>query len=124
MAAMLRWMALTFARFVGLSVTILGGWLVLGQAAEGGPVGGFVTLIVAFGVIGIVSGLAYLFSFDGPGPFRARRVRVLSWAGMLVSVLLPTSLRVMLVPMVLLVVPSVFLTPRPAGQTPDPVTSE
>ena len=124
MAAMLRWMALTFARFVGLSVTILGGWLVLGQAAEGGPVGSFVALIMAFGVIGMISGLAYLFSFDGPAPFRARWVRVLSWAGMMVSVLLPTSLQVMLVPMVLLVVPSVFLTPRPAGQAHDPVTSE
>jgi hypothetical protein len=124
MAAMLRWMALTFARFVGLSVTILGGWLVLGQAAQGGPVGSFVALIVAFGVIGMISGLAYLFSFDGPAPFRARWVRVLSWAGMMVSVLLPTSLRVMLVPMVVLVFPSVFLTPRQAGQAHAPVTSE
>lgn len=123
MGPLLRWLALTFARFVGLSVTILGGWLMLGQAAEGGPVGTWVALIVAFGAIGVVSGLAFLFSFDGPARFRTRWVRVLSWIGMLVSVMLPSSLTLMLVPLVLLVSPSLFLSPAPVGSE-GPITSE
>jgi len=123
MASLLKWMGLTFARSVGLAVTILGGWLVLGQAAQGGPVGSVVALIVVFGLIGVAGGLAYLFSFDGPARFRARWVRVLGWLGMLVSVLLPSTLMVMLVPLVLLVLPTLFLSPD-RQEREKPVTSE
>jgi hypothetical protein len=97
---------------------------VLGQATQGGPVGSVVALIVAFGLIGVAGGLTYLFTFDGPGPFRARWVRVLGWGGMLASVLLPTSLSVMLVPMVLLVLPTLFLTPDRVQEREKAVTSE
>ena len=124
MASLLKWMGLTFARFVGLAVTILGGWMVLGQAAQGGPVGSVVILIVALGVIGVAGGLTYLFSFDGPARFRTRWVRVLGWLGMLASVLLPASLSVMLVPLVLLVSPTLFLSPDPVPGGEEPVTSE
>ncbi|MBW3666379.1 MAG: hypothetical protein KY394_02165 [Actinobacteria bacterium] len=92
MAALLRWMALTFARFVGLAVSILGG---VDRGVEprrrrlsGCRTGHHRGLRHHRGR----RGLAYLLSFDGPARFRERRVRVVGWAGMLISVLLPSSL--------------------------------
>jgi hypothetical protein len=124
MAAMLRWMALTFARFVGLSVTILGAWILLVNLVEGarGPAWVY-AWILGSGVVGAAGGLFYLFSFDGPAGFRHRWIRVLAWIGMLVSVMLPSSLTLMLVPLELLVSPSLFFSPAPVAAEA-PVTSE
>lgn len=124
MASMLRWMGLTLARFVGLAVTILGGWVIAVNLASGGYPGATLALIVTFGVFGVAGGLAYLFSFDGPARFRARWVRVIGWLGMLVSVLLPSMLTMMLVPLVLLVSPTLFFTPHPAPGGDKAITSE
>ena len=125
MVSILKWMGRTFARFVGLAVMILGGWILLVNLVEGPKDAGWVyAWVLGSGALGAAGGLSYLFSFDGPPQFRRRWVRVLSWVGMLFSVLLPTTLTFMLVPLVLLVSPTLFMVPTPVSPAGDPVTSE
>jgi hypothetical protein len=107
---MLRWTGRTFARLVGVIVMILSGWglliniidLVRGEIAAPGLL---VVVVVSTGICGALGGLAYLLSFDGPRQLRTRRLRLYGWLGMLVAALLPTSLTLMIVPMVLIVCP-------------------
>ena len=108
--SLLHWMGLTFARFVAFVVMILGGWIAVAngvQAVQGTPgyTGWVLALVLSTGLAGAVGGLMYLASFDGPRRFRTERVRLYGWAGMLISALLPTSLTLMLVPMVAIVFP-------------------
>lgn len=107
---LLRWIGVTFARFVGLVVLILGGWIAglnawLSLVSGDGYDGSVLALVLLTGIAGAVGGVAYLLSFDGPKRFRTQRVRLYGWAGMLISALLPTSLTLMILPMVILVSP-------------------
>lgn len=124
MASLLRWMGLTFARFVGLAVMILGAWIFILNLVDKGWSDLVLVWILASGLVGAVSGLGFLLSFDGPARFRNRWVRVISWAGMLASVALPTSLTFMLVPMVVLVLPTMFIPPKLVAEANGPITSE
>jgi hypothetical protein len=64
-----------------------------------------VVVVVSTGISGTLGGLVYLLSFDGPRALRTQRLRLFGWMGMLIAALLPTSLTLMIVPMVLLVCP-------------------
>ena len=108
--SLLTWMGLTFARFVAFVVMVLGAWVAVAngaQAIRGTPgYTGWVLLLVLFtGLAGAAGGLLYLASFDGPRRFRTERHRLYGWVGMLISAMLPTSLTLMLVPMVAIVFP-------------------
>ena len=103
-------MGRTYSKFVGLSVALLGGWILivnLFQTFSYDAIWVWAWVILS-GMAGLSGGFLFLFSFDGPIPFRTRRWRLLGWSLMLVSVALPTSLTLMLVPLVLFSLPAVF----------------
>lgn len=107
---LLRWVGRAFARFVGLFVMILSGWALLLNVIDliRGEIeapGALVALVVSTGISGALGGLAYLLSFDGPKALRTQRLRLVGWVGMLIAALLPTSLTLVIVPMVLIVCP-------------------
>jgi hypothetical protein len=108
---LLRWMGRTFVRFVAVSVAILGVWMfILNLGASGWDPVTYVW-ILASGAAGAVGGVLFLLSIDGPPRFRTKRTRITGWGLMLASVLLPTSLTFMLVPLVLLLIPTLFKVP-------------
>lgn len=108
---LLRWMGRTFVRFVAVSVAILGAWMFIlnAGARDWGP--WTHVWILASGAAGAVGGVLYLLSMDGPPRLRTKSTRLIGWGLMLLSVLLPTSLTFMLVPLVLLLIPTLFKVP-------------
>jgi hypothetical protein len=107
---LLRWMGRAFARFVAVIVMILGAFNVVSTSVGlvGSEIEGPFLLLVLFfatNVAGALGGLGYLLSFDGPRNLRTRRMRLFGWGGMLLYSLLPTSLTLMILPMVLVVTP-------------------
>lgn len=102
---LLRWMGTTLARFVGLVVMILGGWTFWVNVIDIEYEGLILIWILASGLVGAVGGLFYLLSWDGPERFRTQRTRLWSWAAMVLASLLPTSLTLMIFPMVAIVSP-------------------
>ena len=105
-----------FARFVAVSVLILHTWMLLNHLTESGY-SGWVYIWVMFSALsGAVGATLYLLTLDGPPRFRNRRTRMTGWVGMFVAVLLPTSLWLMLVPIVLALVPSLFMFPGKAEE--------
>ena len=119
---LLRWMGRTFVRFVAVSVAILGAWMFILNVGASGWDPLTHVWILASGAAGVTGGLLFLLSMDGPTRFRTKRKRILGWGLMLVSVLLPTSLTFMLVPLVLLLIPTLFKEPG-EGTGGEPVTS-
>jgi hypothetical protein len=107
-----RWMALMFARFVAVSVTLVSGWTFLLNLSDRAFTGWILTWVLASGLVGALGGVAYLLSLDGAERFRSRAWRIGGWVAMLAAVVLPTSLTFMLVPLVVLLVPSLFLRYR------------
>jgi hypothetical protein len=129
---LLRWMGWMFARFVALSVAILGAWMfianvadVIANSADVSYEGWVLAWILFSGVAGATGGSVYLLSVDGPPRFRSKRLRTWGWAGMLAAALLPTSLTLMLVPLVLVIVPTLFkqTTESAEAQSEGTVTS-
>lgn len=115
---LLRWMGRTFVRFVAVSVALLGTWMFILNIGARGWDPWTHLWILGSGIAGAVGGVLYLLSMDGPKRLRTKRTRLIGWFLMLVSVLLPTSLTFMLVPLVLLLIPNLFKAP---GE--EPVTS-
>lgn len=97
-----------FARFVAVSVVVLSAWMLLINLVDVEYEGWVLVWILASGLVGAASGILYLLSVDGPVRFRTPRYRLWGWGGMLAAVLLPTSLTLMLVPMVLVLIPTLF----------------
>ncbi len=120
---LLLWMGRMYARFVAVSVAILGAWIfVINLIQLDGPAWVLVWVLFS-GLAGALGGVLYLLSLDGPQRFRTRRQRVIGWLAMLISVLLPTSLTVMLIPLVLSVIPSLFTRRGFEQNGEEPVTS-
>jgi hypothetical protein len=118
---MVKRMAATFARFIGLASVMYGGSIFIGHllAALNGAVydpGWSLPLIMAFGGAGALGGLIYLLSFDGPTQWRTRNRRLLGWSGMLVCALLPSYLMFFMAPLVLIGLFTVFLPTDPDQQ--------
>ncbi|HKX75992.1 MAG TPA: hypothetical protein VJR05_11465 [Acidimicrobiia bacterium] len=103
---MLKRLIDSYGRLMGLLVAGLGGWIAVSNLGEGSYMGGTLAWILVSGVFGAVGGVVYLLSFDGPDRFRTPSVRRLAWLGMLVMALLPWSFQFVLLPMLLLTLPT------------------
>ena len=102
---LLRWMGATFARFVAFVVMILGTWTFVRNVTGANYEGLVLVWVIGSSLSGGVGGLLYLLSWDGPQRLRSQRVRSGAWLAMLASALLPTSLTLMILPMVIAVCP-------------------
>lgn len=121
---LLRWMGRVFVRFVAVSVVLISGWTFLLNIAQPEAWEPWVYVwIIASGLLGAVGGVAYLLSYDGPARFRTRILRWGGWAAMLAAVALPTSLTFMLVPLVLLLIPTLFTVDQDKQAKEEPITS-
>lgn len=112
----------TFAKFVAVLVALASAWLLVANLVAVSYEPLVFAWIVASGVVGLAGGVAYLMSFDGPVVMRTRQVRFGAWLAMLLASLLPTSLRIVTVPLVLVVGPTLLQTP-PMPEEQEPVTS-
>jgi hypothetical protein len=108
-----------YARFVAVSVALLSGWMFVINVFDRGWKIWVLVWILVSGLVGAVGGVLYLLTFDGPERFHSKRHRFWGWGAMLVAVLLPTSLTFMLVPLVLLLLPSVFAITSRADEKPE-----
>lgn len=126
---MLRWIGLTFARFSGLVMVILGGWVfganvweLLTEGSSGTDTGVLVWILLT-GAAGAVGGVLFLLSFDGPERFANRRTRTWGWIGMLAGAFLPSMVSPMLILVVLLASPALFTLEAKKEETDsEPVT--
>lgn len=109
---LIRWMGRWFARFVAVSVVLVNVQMFALNLADRGWDPLVHIWIVAAALSGISGGVLYLMAIDGPVRFRTRAFRVWGWALMLFAVALPTSLTLLLAPMVLILLPSVLMTSR------------
>ncbi len=97
-----------FARFVGLLFTLLGGWIFAVNIFDDSYSGAVLAWIIFAGASGAIGGVVYLLSFDGPARFRTLKVRLSGWLGMLILGLLPWSFAFLMIPLVLLQIPTLF----------------
>lgn len=100
---------------------VLGLWILVLNLIEMSYSGAILAWILISGVLGLVGGVLYLLSFDGPDRWRTRRVRIAGWIGMVTLAVLPTSLSIVLLAIVLLVIPT--LVPRRGEGDPEPASS-
>ena len=99
----------SLARFTALAVMLLGAWILIVNLAERGYEETWVLGWALFsGVAGLLGGIAYLLSIDGPERMRTRTWRVGGWLGLLASALLPHSFSFVVLPAVLLLLPTLF----------------
>ena len=115
---LVKWVARTFGRFVGLVLALYGFWMLLVNIT--GAIGMFgetrydpwwiLPIVLFTGAVAAIGGTLFLLSLDGPTRFRTKRIR--SWAVilMLSGGLLPTSLTLFVIPLTLLVFPSLFVS--------------
>ena len=97
-----------FARFVGLLFALLGGWIFAVNIFDDSYSGTVFAWIIVAGVSGAIGGVLYLLSFDGPTRFRTLKVRLTGWVGMLLLGLLPWSFAFLMIPLLLLTIPTLF----------------
>lgn len=117
-------MGRVFARFVAVSVGILSAWLLVVNVTQPGAWEPWVYVwIIASGLVGTAGSAMYLLSLDGPGRFHTRPFRWGGWAMMLLAVVLPTNLTFMLVPIVLVLIPTLFTVGKGNQTQEEPVTS-
>jgi len=94
-----------FARFVGLSFTILGIWIFavsMVNINDMSDSGGVLVWVITASALGAIGGILFLLSFDGPARFQTRKIRRYGWIGMVVLGLLPWSFWFVMLPLVLL----------------------
>lgn len=74
---------------------------------------------VAFGLLGVVSSVVFLLTIDGPPRWRSTSLRAMGWTGMVIALLLPTSITMFVMPLVLVAGLLILSTPsRGAPTTP------
>lgn len=95
-------------------MTILGVWIIASNLLQDRSDGAIPGWVFGFAAIGAIGGSLYLASLDGPDRFRRRSVRIGGWVGMLVLALLPWSFWFVTLALVLLVIPSLWVEPKPA----------
>lgn len=98
-----------FARFVALTVLLLGAWIFFSNLIRGGYDELWVLAwVLLAGLAGVVGGIVYLLSIDGPEHFRRRSWRLWGWTGMMVSAALPHSFSLFIILIVLALIPSLL----------------
>ncbi len=100
-------------------VLLYGGWIFAGNAVvylisdtQDSPA--VVLGILAVGLLGSLSALGFLLTFDGPNSWRNTKRRAATWVGMFVSSLLPASLIVIVLPLVVLAALTILVAPEPS----------
>lgn len=108
-----------YGRFVGIAVLLYGGWILAGNAVvyiisdtQDSPA--VVVAILASGLLGFLSALGFLLTFDGPNRWRNTKRRAATWVGMFLCGLLPSSLVVIVLPLVLLAALTILVAPEPS----------
>lgn len=107
-----------YGRFVGIAVLLYGGWIFAGNAViyivsdtEDSPA--VALAILAAGLLGFLSALGFLLTFDGPNRWRNTQRRAATWVGMFLCGLLPSSLVVIVLPLVVLAALTILVAPEP-----------
>jgi hypothetical protein len=101
-----RSVAHIYARFIGIAVCLYGGWMFLGNlivaflGEDGYSSSWVLPLVLAAAVFGVAGAVLFLLSFDGSSRWRTRTWRIVGWSGMILCLLLPTSLSFFLLPLV------------------------
>ena len=108
-----------YGRLVGVTVLLYGGWIFAVNVLGVVTVPDYDSLalllvILGFGLVGFLSAVGFLLTFDGPNSWRITKKRAIAWILMLLSVLLPTSLIVFVVPLVLLAALTILAPPEAA----------
>jgi len=117
-----RHLAQPFYRLVGLAFTLLGIRILTVNLAELSYSGWILVWILSAGFLGVVGGLPFLLSFDGPARFRTPRLRLVGWLGMLLLALLPWSFQYVMVLLIALAYPAAR-QPQPKDRmSPEPST--
>jgi hypothetical protein len=108
-----------YGRFVGITVLLYGGWIFAGNAVlymisdtQDSPA--VVLLILASGLLGFLSALGFLLTFDGPNSWRNTKRRAAAWVGMFLCALLPSSLIIIVLPLVVLGALTILMPPEPS----------
>jgi hypothetical protein len=109
-----------YGRLVGLIFALVGVWVLIVNLSARSYSGWVLVWILAAGLAGAAGGVLYLLSFDGPVRFRNRTSRLLGWGGMVFLSVLPTSLILVLFPMVLLAIPTLYLRESEATPPAEP----
>lgn len=120
--ALTRVIAAAYGRVVGVVVLLYGGWIFAGNV-PGKLFGNSITggsdspailwAILAFGMVGFLSALGFLLTFDGPSGWRSTRRRATTWMGMFVCALLPSSLVIFIMPLVVVAALTILAPPEP-----------
>jgi hypothetical protein len=60
------------------------------------------SVVIGFGLVGVVGGVTFLLGWDGPVRFRSSMTRTLGWLGMMFMAFLPWSFTFLFFPLVAL----------------------
>ncbi|MGZ5385241.1 MAG: hypothetical protein ACXWH0_14830 [Acidimicrobiia bacterium] len=112
-----------YGRFVGIAVLLYGGWIFAGNAVvylisdtEDSPA--VVLGILATGLLGFLSAVSFLLTFDGPIRWRDTKRRAAAWVGMFLCSLLPSSLITIVLPLVVLAALTILVAPEASPTVP------
>lgn len=113
--------ATLFGRFVGLVVLLYGGWMAAVNINPEDPMAFYDSnwvrpAAIAFGTLGFLSSLVFLLSLDGPPRWRSTGLRATGWVGMVIALLLPTSITIFVLPLVLVAGLVILAKPPPVHQ--------
>ena len=108
--------ASVYGRLTGVLMLLYGGSIFAGNVMGmstmyGYDTPGIMLVILAFGMVGVLSALGFLLSFDGPSGWRTTKKRAATWIGMFVCALLPSSLIIIVLPMVVLAAVTILVPP-------------
>lgn len=113
----LRSVGWMFARLVAFAVGLVSVWMFIINIVEVSYEGTILAWILLSGVAGAAGAAFYLLSIDGPERFRTRARRAMGWVAMFAAMILPSSLSFFLLPLVTLLLPSLFMIRSPEEET-------
>jgi len=112
-----------YGRFVGITILLYGAWLFGGNVVvymisdtQDSP--GVVLLILASGLVGFLSAVGFLLTFDGPPRWRNTKRRAAAWIGMFLCALLPSSFVIIVLPLVVMAALTSLVAPDPPPTVP------
>jgi hypothetical protein len=111
----------TFFRLIGLTILLYASWVFFGNlvAVVGGDVfspawTGWVLLEVS--AMGMLGGVVFLLSLDGPPRWRTSGRRLVGWLGMLIVALLPSQAILLVAPIAVLGALALFIPTQSPGR--------